>query len=176
MLDRMSSDERQQVRDRVIYVLSSQGAAGFRTLARLHDSAFGPFGDPSEGSPVDSRDLNQVKPPAAATLFTRNDVDVYLYNYLAAQAGDVAGYVMLKDFEKSSVERASLGSDAESKARRWVPPYEFYPPQAPDSGVPHSDEAATLGEAEGVALSRIDELPFQHVGAAWPICGLSRSR
>ncbi|MDO8801418.1 tetratricopeptide repeat protein [Phenylobacterium sp.] len=166
MLDRMSSDERQQVRDRVIYVLSSQGAAGFRTLARLHDSAFGPFGDPTDGSPVDPRDLNQVKPPAAATLFTRNDVDVYLYNYLAAQAGDVAGYVMLKDFEKSSVERASLGSDAEAKARRWVPPYEFYPPLAPDSGVPHSDEALTLGEAEGVALARIDELPFQHIGAA----------
>ncbi|MES2724411.1 MAG: tetratricopeptide repeat protein [Pseudomonadota bacterium] len=166
MLDRMSSDERQQVRDRVIYVLSSQGAAGFRTLARLHDAAFGPFGDPSEASPVDARDLNKVKPPAAATLFTRNDVDVYLYNYLAAQDGDVAGYVMLKDFERSSAERASLGSDAEAKARRWVPPYEFYPPEAPDSGVPHSDEAATLGEAEGVALARIDELPFQHIGAA----------
>lgn len=166
LLDRMSSDERQQVRDRVIYVLSSQNAAGFRTLARLHDAAFGPFGDPAEGSPIDPRDLTQVKPPAAATLFTRNDVDVYLYNYLAAQGGDVAGYVMLKDFERSSTERASLGSDAEAKARRWVPPYEFYPPQAPDSGVPHSDETATLGEVEGLAVGRIDELPFQHIGAA----------
>lgn len=166
LLDRMSSDERQQVRDRVIYVLSSQGAPGFRTLARLHDVSFGPFGDPSDGSPIDPRDLAKVKPPAAATLFTRNDVDVYLYNYLAAQGGDVAGYVMLKDFERSSPERASLGSDAEAKARRWVPPYEFYPPQAPDSGVPHSDETATMGEAEGLAVTRIDELPFQHIAAA----------
>ena len=86
LLDRMSSDERQEVRDRVIYVLSTQGASGFRTLARLHDSGFGPFGDPKDGSPVAAKDLAKVKPPAAATLFTRNDVDVYLYNYLAAQA------------------------------------------------------------------------------------------
>ena len=166
LLDRMSSDERQQVRDRVIYILSSQGAAGFRTLARLHDSGFGPFGDPIEGSPVDQRDMTKVKPPAAATLFTRNDVDVYLYNYLAAQRGDVAGYVMLKDFERSSTDRAALGSDAEAKARRWVPPYEFYPPQAPETGVPHSDETATQGEADSLAVNRIDELPFQHIGAA----------
>ena len=86
LLDRMSSDERQEVRDRVIYVLSTQGASGFRTLARLHDSGFGPFGDPKDGSPVAAKDLAKIKPPAAATLFTRNDVDVYLYNYLAAQA------------------------------------------------------------------------------------------
>ena len=166
LLDRMSSDERQEVRDRVIYVLSTQGASGFRTLARLHDSGFGPFGDPKDGSPVAAKDLTKVKPPAAATLFTRNDVDVYLYNYLAAQAGDVAGYVMLKDFEKSSTDRAALSSDAEAKARRWVAPYEFYPPAAPDSGVPHSDEAQSLGEQGSIALGRLSELPFQHLGAA----------
>ncbi len=166
LLDRMSSDERQEVRDRVIYVLSTQGASGFRTLARLHDTGFGPFGDPKDGSPVAAKDLNKVKPPAAATLFTRNDVDVYLYNYLAAQAGDVAGYVMLKDFEKSSTDRAALSSDAEAKARRWVAPYEFYPPEAPDSGVPHSDEAQSVGEQGSIALGRLSELPFQHLGTA----------
>lgn len=166
LLSRMSSEERQQVRDRVIYVLSTQGASGFRTLARLHDVSFGPFGDPYDSSPIEARELRERRPPAAATLFTRNDVDVYLFNYLAAQAGDVAGYVMLKDFERSSASRASLGGDAEAKANRWVPPFEFYPPEAPESGVPHSDESVRASEADAVALARLDELPFLHVGHA----------
>lgn len=166
LLSMMSSDERQDVKNRVIYVLSTQGAPGFRTLARLHDVAFGPFGDPPDNSPIDPKDLARVKPPASATLFTRNDVDVYLYNYLATQAGDVAGFVMLKDFERSSPERAALAADAQATAARWVPPYEFYPPEAPASGVPHSDESDTSGESGAVALSRLDELPFIHVARA----------
>jgi hypothetical protein len=166
LLNLMSSDERQDVRNRVIYVLSTQGAYGFRTLARLHDVSFGPFGDPPDNSPINPKDLTRVKPPASATLFTRNDVDVYLYNYLATQAGDVAGYVMLKDFERSSPERAALAADAQATAVRWVPPYEFYPPEAPASGVPHSDESDAAGEAGAVALGRINELPFIHVGRA----------
>ncbi len=166
LLERMSSEERQDVRDRVIYVLSTQGAPGYRTLARLHDVGFGPFGDPPESSPIAPRDLKGHRPPAAATLFTRNDVDVYLFNYLAAQSGDVAGFVMLKDFERSSTGRASLGADAQAKAKRWTPPFEFYPPQAPESGVPLSDESLRAGEAEALALARVDELPFVHVGHA----------
>lgn len=166
LLGRMSSEERQQVRDRVIYVLSTQGASGLRTLARLHDGGFGPFGDPHEVSPIDRRALEGRTPPAAATLFTRNDVDVYLFNYLAAQRGDVAGYVMLKDFERTSASRAALGGDAEAKAKRWTAPFEFYPPQAPESGVPHSDESVHGGEAEALALARLDELPFVHVARA----------
>ena len=166
LLGRMSSDERQEVRDRVIYVLSTQGAEGFRTLARLHDAGFGPFGDPYEASPIDPRELEGRRLPAAATLFTRNDMDVYQFNYLAAQSGDVAGFVMLKDFERSSPGRAALGSDAEAKAKRWTPPYEFYPPEAPESGLPHSDESAPTGEAAALALARLDELPFLHVGHA----------
>lgn len=166
LLSRMSSEERQQVRDRVIYVLSTQGAPGLRTLARLHDAGFGPFGDPQEASPIDRRELEGPNPPAAATLFTRNDVDVYLFNFLAAQRGDVAGYVMLKDFERTSASRAALGGDAEAKAKRWTAPFEFYPPEAPESGVPHSDESIRAGEAEALALSRLDELPFLHVGQA----------
>ena len=166
LLNRMSSEQRQDVRNRVIYVLSTQGPPGFRTLARLHDMAFGPFGDPPDNSPVDPKDLVRVKPPASATLFTRNDVDVYLYNYLATQAGDVAGYVNLKDFERSSPDRAALAADAQATAARWVPPYEFYPPEAPASGVPHSDESDAPGEVGAVALGRMNELAFVHVGRA----------
>ena len=104
--------------------------------------------------------------PAALDLFRRNDVDAYLYNYLAVQTGDVSAYVMLKDFERSSPQRASYGGFVEAKAKRWIPPYEFYPPDSPDSGVPHSDESDPSGDAREAALARLPELPFVHVGEA----------
>ena len=44
----MSTEEQEKVRGRVIYILSTQGADGFRTLARIHDGNFGPFGEPSD--------------------------------------------------------------------------------------------------------------------------------
>jgi TPR repeat protein len=168
LLSRMSTEEQEKVRGRVIYILSTQGADGFRTLARIHDGNFGPFGEPSDnlqaieayGKP------SQRGAPAALDLFKRNDVDAYLYNYLAVQTGDVSAYVMLKDFERSSPARASYGSFVESKAKRWIPPYEFYPPESPDSGVPHSDESDLSGEARDTALARLNELPFIHIGEA----------
>ena len=45
-LSRMTLTEQEEVRDRVIYVLSTQGADGYRTLARLHDALSGAFGEP----------------------------------------------------------------------------------------------------------------------------------
>jgi len=46
LLGQMTREEQEEVRDRVIYVLSTQDAEGYRTLARLHDSLYGPFGEP----------------------------------------------------------------------------------------------------------------------------------
>jgi hypothetical protein len=169
LLSHMSSDEQGQVRDRVIYVLSTQGADGFRTLARIHDDSFGSFGEPADNREAMEARGKPYKPgaPSALNLFPRNDVDAYLYNYLAVQTGDVSAYVMLKDFEHSSPERANFGGFVAQKAKRWVPPYEFYPPDSNDaSGVPHSDESAMKGDIYDQALSRIDELPFLHIAEA----------
>jgi len=168
LLSRMSTEEREKVRNRVIYVLSAQGADGFRTLARIHDAYFGPFGEPSDNLQAIAAYGKPSQPgaPAALDLFRRNDVDAYLYNYLAVQTGDVSAYVMLKDFERSSPQRASYGSLVETKAKRWIPPYEFYPPESPESGVPHSDESDLSGEAREASLGRMTELPFVHVAEA----------
>jgi len=168
LLTTMSTEEREKVRNRIIYVLSSQGPEGFRTLARIHDATFAPFGEPSDNlQAIEAQGPRwQTAAPAARDLFPRNDVDAYMYNYLAVQTGDVSAYVMLKDFERSSAQRAAYGSFVEAKARRWTPPYEFYPPDAPDSGVPHSDESDPRGDANETALSRIYELPFVHVSEA----------
>jgi TPR repeat protein len=103
LLSRMSTEEREKVRNRVIYILSTQGADGFRTLARMHDGYLRPVRR-AVRQPAGHRGLRSPKrtgAPAALDLFRRNDVDAYLYNYLAVQTGDVSAYVMLKDFERS---------------------------------------------------------------------------
>jgi TPR repeat protein len=169
LLSRMSTEERDQVRDRIIYALSTEGADGFRTLARLHDVAFGPFGEPldnAQGLWARGPTLDRAGAPATLSLFERNDVDAYLFNYLASQTGDVGAYVLLKDFERSTHDRGDFENFVQAKADRWVPPFEFYPPDAPSSGVPHSDESKPVNEAADLALDRIRDLPFSRVADA----------
>ncbi|ADL02065.1 tetratricopeptide repeat protein [Brevundimonas subvibrioides] len=181
-LAQMTIDEQAAVRDRMIYVLSTQDAEGFRTLARLHDVLYGPYGEPS-----DNREAREAVGRgngagqgrggyySAAALFPRNDVDAYLYNYLATQTGDVGSYVLLKDFERSSPNRSRYGAFVEAKARQWVPPFEFYPNDAPASGVPFSDESRPRGDAYEYALGRMTELPFIHVGRALRYLGVTET-
>lgn len=184
-LSQMSREEQEEVRDRVIYVLSTQDAAGFRTLARLHDALYGPFGEPEDnpqareawGRASAAGDRNRDRRRrngyyAAVNLFQRNDVDAYLYNYLAVQTGDVGAYVLLKDFESSTPGRGQYTRFVESKARQWTPPFEFYPNTAPASGVPFSDESRPRGDAYEYALSRMSELPFIHVARALRYLGI----
>jgi len=173
LLEHMSTEEQTRVRDRVIYVLSTLGPDGFRTLGRIYDYQYGPFGEPADDTVAQQvwgrGPRGGVQPPClvAANLFTRNDVDAYVYNYLATQTGDVASYVALKDFERSAPDRVSFGAFADAKAKRWVPPYEFYPPDAPLGAVPFSDESRPHGDdLYEYALSRLPELPFVHVGRA----------
>lgn len=168
LLSRMTTEEQDKVRNRVIYVLSTQGAEGYRTLARMHDGYFGPYGEPADNRQAVAARGRPNKPAhqAALNLFPRNDIDAYLYNYLAVQTGDVGAYVMLKDFERSSAKRAAAGAYVEQKARRWTPPYEFYPPEAPESGVPHSDESDQYNDGQQAALQRLRELPFVHIAEA----------
>ena len=174
LLTRMDGGEWQKVKDRVIYVLSTQGAPGYETLARMHDTAFGPFGEPlvndearyAMGYP-NHGGLNGV-----LQLFPRNDVDAYLYNALAAQTGDVGAFVLLRDFEHGGPQRSSYAAFISTKVNRWVPPYEFYPPDGPSSGVPLSDESQPRTDIQEAALARIDELPFVHVADAMVYLGV----
>jgi len=185
-LGQMTRVEQEAVRDRVIYVLSTQDAYGYRTLARLHDSLYGPFGEPEDNREAreawgrneagNSRDRNRRGYFSATNLFQRNDVDAYLYNYLAVQTGDVGAYVLLQDFERSAPSRGQYQSLVETKARQWTPPFEFYPNAAPRSGVPFSDESRPRGDAYEYALGRMTgELPFLHVGRALRYLGISQT-
>jgi TPR repeat protein len=157
-------------------------------LARLHDGLYGPFGEPednreareawgrNDGPGTASRDRRRRGYQAATSLFPRNDVDAYLYNYLAVQTGDVGAYVLMKDFEKSAPSRDQYSRFVEAKARQWTPPFEFYPNEAPGSGVPFSDESRPRGDAYEYALGRMaSELPFIHVGRALRYLGVTET-
>ena len=179
----MSTEERQAVRDRVIYVLSTMEAEGFRTLARIHDVNYGPYGEPRdnpEGMAAAGRarargDRGAAAQSAATSLFTRNDVDAYLYNALAVRTGDVSAYVLLRDFERSNPDRQQTGRVVEAKVKRWVPPFEFYPPESParlERGVPHSDESRLRSDAQQAALEELHKLPFVHVGRSMRYLGI----
>ncbi|KQW83153.1 tetratricopeptide repeat protein [Brevundimonas sp. Root1279] len=185
-LGQMTREEQEAVRDRVIYILSTQDAAGFRTLARLHDGLYGPFGEPEDnreareawgkGKAPNAGERTKRGYRAATSLFQRNDVDAYLYNYLAVQTGDVGAYVLMKDFERSAPSRDQYSRFVEAKARQWTPPFEFYPNKAPASGVPFSDESRPRGDAYEYALSRMSgELPFIHVGRALRYLGVTET-
>ena len=188
LLGNMTLDEQGAVRDRVIYILSTQDASGYRTLARLHDGLYGPFGEPEDNREAreawgrgnadrgQGRERNRRGYPAATSLFQRNDVDAYLYNYLAVQTGDVGAYVLMRDFERSAPSRAQYQRFVEVKARQWTPPFEFYPNTAPQSGVPFSDESRPRGDAYEYALGRMaGELPFIHVGRALRYLGVTET-
>lgn len=179
LLSQMTTEERDAVRDRVIYVQSTLGADGFRTLARIYDTNYGPYGEPADNAQAleaqgrgrgDKRGAAGLT--AATTLFTRSDVDAYLYNYLAMRTGDVSAYVLIKDFERANPRRAQAADFVDAKANRWVAPFLFYPPTAAANGVPHSDESRPRNDAAELALARIDEVPDAHVLRAMKFLGL----
>ena len=162
LMAQMSSDEQDRVRDRATYALSTQGARGFRSLGRLHDVAYGPFGEPPDDLQAI---MTRTRWPNAVRLFERNGVDAYMFDFLAMQQGDEGAYILLQDLQHAA-PWPGFTDIAEQRARRWVPPYEFYPPEAPISGVPHTDESEPYQEADRTALLRINSLPFEHIANA----------
>lgn len=153
--------ERQQVRDRVIYLLSAQGSRGFLTLSRMYDRNYATFGEPW-ADPVAS----QSNVTNTAAIFVRSDADAWLYDYLAAGTGDIAGYQALKTFETNFPDKADA---LVASANRWTPPFEFYPPDPPENkpgAEPYSDESRMTDAADVYALRAFEAVPFEHVSHA----------
>jgi uncharacterized protein len=174
-LSLMDNDERDKVRDRVTYLLSTLNAEGFRTLARLYDSQYGPMGEPAnDPQAVHAMMKNDNdKRGHVRNLFPRSDVDAYLYYAKAASTGDIASYALLREFEGSANGRKRYASLVDDKVKRWVAPYEFYPSEASPAGaLPHSDEARRTYSSE-IAVVRMAELPFSHVARAFNYLGIA---
>ena len=153
--------ERQAVRDRVIYLLSTEGSRGFLTLSRMYDRNYATFGEPWS-DPVAS----EVNVTNTSAIFVRSDADAWLYDYLAAGTGSIDGYMELKSFEEQFPDKPDALVPA---ANRWTPPFEFYPPEPPENkpGVEqYSDETRYVTAADQYALDAFQEVPFIHVSRA----------
>jgi TPR repeat protein len=153
--------ERQEVRDRVIYLLATQGSKGYLTLSRMYDRNYATFGEPWS-DPVAA----QANVTNTSAIFVRSDADAWLYDYLAAGTGDVAAYMALKNFETNFPDKAEALVPA---ANRWTPPFEFYPPEPPENKTgaeQYSDESRITDAADEYALRAFEAVPFVHVSRA----------
>ncbi len=153
--------ERQEVRDRVIYVLSTLGSRGYLTLSRMYDRNYATFGEPWS-DPVAA----QANVTNTSAIFVRSDADAWLYDYLAAGTGDVAAYMALKNFETNFPDKPDA---LVASANRWTPPFEFYPPEPPENkpgAEPYSDESRFNDAADEYALRAFEAVPFVHVSRA----------
>jgi hypothetical protein len=165
----LTGPDREAVRDRVIYVMSTHGAPGYLTLARMYDRNYATFGEPWT-DPV----AMEVNVTNISAIFVRSDADAWLYNYLAAGTGDISGYAALDRFEHYFPDKADALVAA---ANRWTPPFEFYPPEPPENkpgAMQYSDESRLLDASDDYALREFERVPFVHVGRA--LCFLQVAR
>lgn len=157
----LTGPDREKVRDRVIYLLSTQGGRGFATLSRMYDRSYATFGEP--WTDIVASNANN---PNTNAIFVRSDADAWLYNYLAAGTGDISGYVALHQFE---VNHPDMRDALTAAANRWTPPYEFYPPEPPENmpgAEQYSDETRPLDGSEESSLREFVSVPFVHIGRA----------
>lgn len=157
----LTGADRQGVRDRVVYLLSTQGSHGYLTLSRMYDRNYATFGEPWS-DPV----AGQVNVTNISAIFVRSDADAWLYDYLAASTGSIDGYMALKNFEQQFPDKPDFLVAA---ANRWTPPFEFYPPEPPENkpgAQQYSDETRSTDAADEYALQAFISVPFLHVSRA----------
>ncbi|MBV8976282.1 MAG: sel1 repeat family protein [Alphaproteobacteria bacterium] len=145
LMEKMSGEEIDKVRDRVTYILDCRGPKGLIILGRVYDRRFGDFGQP-----------DRQKTPGASP-FQQSNVDAWMFYYLAAREGDPIAQLYQNDFDATVGEMEKFAAD---KAMRWVSPLEIYPSDGESSALPLSDECCDCFEGSNESLDRIDrEVP-----------------
>lgn len=155
-----TSDQRDEARNRIVYVLACRGPSGLALLGELYspwspveghsddsdssrsssDSSY--RGDPDSRGDGSYRDDEEPVRP-----ISKNDHDAMLYYVLASNAGakiglDYDGYALafaqyLRDNRNDGGE---IIATARADAQRWHLPYEYYPESRARSGIPLTDE------------------------------------
>ena len=153
LLASLDADEREDARERIVYILSCRGASGFDELGRIYDT------DYARERP--GRDVDFVG-ITTDSVMQPSDADALLYFHIAESMGDPVARYYLNDIE-GRLRGTGIGKhivdDEARKFHFWSPSYEFYPPGDNDSGIPYSDECE-VGFARGQALSLVEpELP-----------------
>jgi TPR repeat protein len=163
----LSSDERSEARDRIIYVQACRGAEGFLALGRSVTANGGDFnrgydnyddygygsdygGAYGYGRAGRDRDFRMLGMPNQSVM-VRNDADALLYFHIADAMGNPLGRAYLNQLE-GQMRRSELGGRLVDKQARafhyWTPPYEYYPTGNAPGGVPLSDECVLTLEKQ----------------------------
>jgi TPR repeat protein len=165
----LSTEQRGEARDRIVYILACRGAAGFLELgrvSRLHDRDRGYYGD-------DDDDRGGWHGGAATSVMLPNDADALVYFHIADSMGSPFGGPYL-----SALERDMRGSwlgqhiiERQAKAFHfWAPPFEFYPSGSSPGGVPLTDECMPTLERQR-ALALVAAIPPEAVRHALDFLG-----
>jgi TPR repeat protein len=172
----LSTDERTQARDRLVYIQSCRGAEGFLALGRSvtangndfnrgydnDDYGEGGYGGDYGGHGGRDRDFRMLGMPNQSVM-TRNDADALIYFHIVDAMGNPLGRAYLNQLE-GQMRRSELGNrivDRQAKAfHYWTPPYEYYPAGNAPGGVPLSDECVPTLEKQR-ALAMVPGIPPQ---------------
>lgn len=130
----LTTEERIQARDRIVYILSCRGASGFIDLGRATAST-----TVRNGGDVDD------------SVIAINDSDALDYFHIADSMGSPLGRPYLNSLE-GALRHSWLGTKMVEKQAKafhyWSPPFEFYPEGSSPGGVPLSDECTPTMERQ----------------------------
>lgn len=163
LLLRMTQAERDEARSRIIYILNCRNADGLIRLGRIHKEVPPPVPDRGEDGTPRLKDINRmirddIRTPkfqgndiplaqatglASSTVFVHDLLTALMYFYVAEFRGSPIARPFIQETiseinPAANPETASLIAQVQWDARRWVPPFEFYP--AGTGLYPHSDE------------------------------------
>ncbi len=163
LLLRMTQTEREEARNRIVYILNCRNADGLIRLGRIHKEVPPPVPDRGEDGAPRLKEINRmirddIRTPkfqgndlplaqatglASSTVFVHDLFTALMYFYIADFRGSqIARNFILETISEinpaANPETAYLISQVQWDARRWVPPFEFYP--AGTGLYPHSDE------------------------------------
>jgi len=189
ILVELTTQQRTEARDRIIYILSCGGAEGYLELGRIAEGPRGHFdsdddyggdagGDGNGG--YGDRGGNRRYRSASGnyyggggggdssgggdTVLAANDADALTYFHIADAMGSPLGRPYLNTLEGAL--RATYGDhlvDKQAKAfHYWFPPFEFYPTGDSAGGVPLTDECVPTMERQR-ALGMAAAIPFDAV-------------
>jgi len=142
----LSTQDRSDARDRIIYIQACRGAEGFLDLGRATSTRRrgGDDSDSYGGRGYDYRSM--------PTVMQANDADALIYFHIADSKGHPLGSVYLHAQEDAMRGNWPGPRIIEKQAKAfhyWSPPLEFYPSGNSPGGVPLSDECVP-----GIELQR----------------------
>lgn len=172
----MSESERLEARNRIIYVLSCQGTDGFLRLATIYNDTDklnnGPLIPKNASKPADRVDLGSINASfqnarnlaavpdsnntmkaiglSARQVFSVDKVASLLFLYVAYNRSGSDLVLRIQQRLENDLKNGINIRQVKDAAKRWVPPFEFYPAN-------FSDECVRSAE-EDRKLRRISEL------------------